>query len=151
MVAEVARRNLILDLAHSPPQVARDVLNMTNIPLVVSYTGIHSVCPVKRNFTDNLMQEIAARGGVIAIGYWSDVTCDDSPTGVAATIKAAIALLGADHVSLGSDFDGSVATAFDTSELAALTQALLDAGLTEDQIAKVMGGNMVRVLRARLP
>mgnify|MGYP000196329250 CR=1 FL=1 len=151
VVTEVARRNLILDLAHSSPQVARDVLDMTDIPLVVSHTGIHSVCPVKRNFTDDLMQEIAARGGVIAIGYWADVTCDDSPAGIATTIKSAIALLGEDHVSLGSDFDGSVGTAFDTSELAALTQALLDKDLTEDQIAKVMGGNMVRVLRERLP
>ncbi|SFR31804.1 Zn-dependent dipeptidase, dipeptidase homolog [Yoonia tamlensis] len=151
VVAEVAARNLVLDLAHSSPQVARDVLAMTDMPLVVSHTGIHSVCAVERNFTDDLMQDIAATGGVIAIGYWADVTCDDSPAGVAASIKAAIALLGEDHVSLGSDFDGSVATAFDTSELAALTQALIDAGLSDDQIGKVMGGNMVRVLRERLP
>jgi len=151
VVSEVAARNLILDLAHSSPQVARDVLAMTDIPLVVSHTGIHSVCPVKRNFTDDLMQDIAATGGVIAIGYWADVTCDDSPAGIAATIKAAVELLGDDHVSLGSDFDGSVPTSFDTSELAALTQALLDTGLSDEQIGKVMGGNMVRVLRERLP
>ncbi|WP_106745302.1 dipeptidase [Yoonia maritima] len=151
VVSEVAARNLILDLAHSSPQVARDVLAMTDIPLVVSHTGIHSVCPVKRNFTDDLMQDIAATGGVIAIGYWADVTCDDSPAGIATTIKAAVELLGDDHVSLGSDFDGSVATSFDTSELAVLTQALLDVGLSDEQIGKVMGGNMVRVLRQRLP
>lgn len=151
VVSEVAARNLILDLAHSSSQVARDVLAMTDIPLVVSHTGIHSVCPVKRNFTDDLMQDIAATGGVIAIGYWADVTCDDSPAGIAATIKAAVELLGDDHVSLGSDFDGSVATSFDTSELAALTQALLDTGLSDETIGKVMGGNMVRVLRERLP
>ncbi|PRY77303.1 microsomal dipeptidase-like Zn-dependent dipeptidase [Yoonia maritima] len=151
VVSEVAARNLILDLAHSSPQVARDVLAMTDIPLVVSHTGIHSVCPVKRNFTDDLMQDIAATGGVIAIGYWADVTCDDSPAGIAATIKAAVELLGDDHVSLGSDFDGSVATSFDASELAALTQALLDTGLSDETIGKVMGGNMVRVLRERLP
>jgi microsomal dipeptidase-like Zn-dependent dipeptidase len=151
VVTAVAARNLILDLAHSSPQVARDVLAMTNMPVVVSHTGIHGVCPVKRNYTDDLMQEIAATGGVVAIGYWADVTCDDSPAGVAAVIKAAIDALGEDHVSLGSDFDGSVTTAFDTSELAALTHAMLEAGLTEDQIAKVMGENMLRVLRARLP
>ncbi|KJZ18907.1 dipeptidase [Loktanella sp. S4079] len=151
LVAEIAQRDLLLDLAHSSPQVVRDVLAMTDIPLVVSHTGIHSVCPVKRNFTDDLMMRIAATGGVIAIGYWADVTCDDSPAGIARTIKAAIALLGEDHVSLGSDFDGSVATSFDASELAALTQALLDQDVTELQISKVMGGNMVRVLRERLP
>jgi microsomal dipeptidase-like Zn-dependent dipeptidase len=96
------------------------------------------------------MQEIAATGGVIGIGYWADVTCDDSPAGIAKTIKAAIDVVGEDHVSLGSDFDGSVTTAFDTSELAALTHALLEIGLTDTQVRKVMGENMIRVLRARL-
>jgi microsomal dipeptidase-like Zn-dependent dipeptidase len=151
VVAEVEARDLILDLAHSSPQVAWDAIAMTDMPLVVSHTGIHSVCAVKRNYPDDLMQAIAATGGVIAIGFWADVTCDDSPDGIATVIQAAIALLGEDHVSLGSDFDGSVATSFDTSELAALTQALLDAGMNEEQISKVMGGNMVRVLRERLP
>lgn len=150
VVAETERQGLILDLAHAAPQVVRDVIAMTDMPLVVSHTGIFSHCPVKRNFPDELMQEIAATGGVIAIGYWNTVTCDESPAGVAAAIKAAVTLLGDDHVALGSDFDGAVTTGFDTSQLAALTHALIAAGLTKDQIAKVMGGNMIRVLRARL-
>ncbi len=151
VVAEVEARDLILDLAHSSPQVVRDVIAMTDMPLVVSHTGIHSVCAVKRNYPDELMQDIAATGGVIAIGYWANAVCDPTPAGIATAITAAIALLGEDHVSLGSDFDGSVATTFDVSELAVLTQALIDAGLSDAQISKVMGGNMVRVLRERLP
>lgn len=151
VVAEVAKRPLILDLAHSSPQVARDVMAMTDIPLVVSHTGLHSHCPVKRNFEDPLMIAIAQGGGVIGLGYWDEVTCQQmDPAGIAAMARAAIAVLGEDAVSLGSDFDGSVATAFDTSELAALTHAMQEAGLTETQITKVMGGNMVRVLKARL-
>lgn len=151
VVAEVVRRNMVLDLAHSSPQVARDVLDMTDIPLVVSHTGIHGHCPAKRNYPDDLMRRIAATGGVIGMGYWAEVACDDiAPDGIARMIRAAIDTVGEDHVSLGSDFDGSVVTAFDTSELPALTQALLDAGLTQTQIRKVMGDNMLRVLRARL-
>lgn len=96
------------------------------------------------------MQAIAAKGRIIAIGYWADVTCGDSPSGVAETIKAAVDLLGEDHVSLESDFDGAVTTGFDVSQLASLTHALLETGLTEAQITKIMGGNMIRVLRARL-
>lgn len=150
VVKEVAARGMILDLAHSSPQVARDVIEMTDMPLVVSHTGIRSHCETKRNYPDDLMQAIAATGGVIGIGYWEDVTCDDSPLGVARTIQAAIDLVGEDHVALGSDYDGTVTTGFDTAELAALTQAMLDIGLTEAQIRKVAGGNMVRVLRDRL-
>lgn len=150
VVAEVAKRGMILDIAHSSPQVARDVLAMVDIPVVVSHTGVHSNCAAKRNYPDDLMRDIAATGGVIGMGYWAEVTCDDSPDGVAKSIKAAIGVVGEDAVSLGSDFDGSVATTFDTSELAAITDALLRAGVSETQIRKVMGENMLRVLRARL-
>ena len=150
VVQAVVERGLILDVSHSSQKVVRDVLEMTDIPLVVSHTGIHKNCEVKRNIPDALMQKIAATGGVIGIGYWADATCDDSPAGVAKAIKVAIEVVGEDAVSLGSDFDGSVTTSFDTSELAALTQAMIDIGLSETQIRKVAGENMLRVLRARL-
>ena len=150
VVAEVAKRGLILDVAHSSEQVVREVLEMTDIPLVLSHTGVKNHCETKRNIDPELMKAIAATGGVVGMGYWEEVTCDDSPAGIARSVKAAVDLLGEDAVSLGSDFDGSVKTTLDTSELAAITQALLDAGLTEGQIRKVMGENMMRVLRERL-
>ncbi len=154
VVTRLVEEGWIIDLAHSSPQVVRDVIDMTEVPLVVSHTGLHSHCETKRNLPDALMRDVVASGGgVIGIGYWADVTCDDSPPkGVAATIRAAIDAVGEDAVSLGgSDYDGSVTTGFDTSDLAALTHALIAAGLSEVQISKVMGGNMMRVLRARLP
>ncbi|MCR8826302.1 dipeptidase [Pseudosulfitobacter koreensis] len=151
VVAEVEQRGMVLDLAHSSPQVVRDVLAMTDMPVVVSHSGIHGNCPVTRNFTDDLMREIAATGGVIGMGYWADVACGDiTPSGIAKMIKAGIDTVGVDHISLGSDFDGSVETAFDTSELPALTHAMLEAGIPEADIRKVAGENMLRVLRARL-
>ncbi|MGI9352419.1 MAG: dipeptidase [Rhizobiaceae bacterium] len=150
VVEEVASRQLVLDVAHSSEQVVSDVLEITDIPIVLSHTGIRSHCDSKRNIPDVLMKQIAAQGGIIGIGYWADVTCDDSPSGIAGAIKAAIDVVGEDHVSLGSDYDGAVTVAFDVSELAALTQALLDAGLSETQIRKVMGENMIRLLRQRL-
>ncbi|MFD1508306.1 dipeptidase [Lacimonas salitolerans] len=151
VVTELTSRPVIIDVAHSSPQVVQQVLAMTDVPIVLSHTGLHSQCEVTRNLPDELMRQIAASGGVIGMGYWADVVCGPiTPNGIADMIAAAIDAVGVDHVSLGSDFDGSVETAFDTSELPALTHALLEQGLTEDQIAKVMGGNMVRVLRARL-
>ena len=69
----------------------------------------------------------------------------------AQTIVAAVDLIGADAVALGSDFDGTVTTSLDTSELAAITQQLLDQGLPESAIRKVMGGNVKRFLTENLP
>lgn len=150
VVSELVARHMVIDLAHASEAMARDVLAMPGTRPIVSHTGIHSVCAVKRNYPDALMRAIAAKGGVIGIGYWPDVTCGRDPVQIAKQIAAAITLVGEEHVSLGSDFDGAVATPFDASELAALTQALMDRGLSEEAIAKVMGGNMVRVLRETL-
>ena len=55
---------------------------------------------------------------------------------------------GIDHVGLGSDFDGAVTTGFDAAGVPAVAQALLDRGLSRDDVAKVMGGNVLRVVRA---
>ncbi len=151
VVTEMIARSMIIDLAHASPQMARDVLAMPDAHPIVSHSGIYSHCQTQRNFPDDLMQAIAAKGGVIGIGFWEDVTCDATPKGIASAISAALALVGEDHVSLGSDYDGAVETTFDVSELAALTQALLDAGLSEEVIAKVMGGNMMRYLSQSLP
>jgi membrane dipeptidase len=150
-VEELVKKHMIIDLAHASPQVAREVLDMVQVPVIVSHTGIYSQCQTQRNFPDALMQEIADKGGLIGIGFWEEVTCDDTPAGIAASVVAAVALVGEDHVSLGSDFDGAVRTRLDVSELAALTQALMDKGMTESVIAKVMGGNMVRFLGQALP
>lgn len=146
VVNHATDKNMIIDVAHSSHQVVKDVLAMTPNPIVVSHTGIHGHCQTKRNLPDELMQAIAKQGGVVGIGYWSDVTCDDTPAGIVKTVRAAINLLGVDHVSLGSDYDGTIETQFDTSELAALTHEMLQQGFSETEIKKVMGENMLRVL-----
>lgn len=151
VVAEMVARHMVIDLAHASPQMARDVLAMPGTRPIVSHTGIHGTCPTKRNFPDELMQAIVAKGGVVGIGFWDEAVCDATPPGIAKSITAAVALLGEDHVSLGSDFDGAVTTDLDSSELAAITQALMDTGMSEAVIAKVMGGNMLRYLRETLP
>jgi membrane dipeptidase len=154
VVSQMMDKHMVIDLAHASPQMAQDVLAMVadqNIPVIVSHSGIHSHCAVKRNFEDDLMRAIAATGGVIGIGYWEDVTCDATPKGIARAIKAGIGVVGVDHIALGSDFDGAVETHFDVAELAAVTQALMDEGLSDTDIAAVMGGNMMRVLGQILP
>jgi microsomal dipeptidase-like Zn-dependent dipeptidase len=150
-VREMERQGIVIDVAHSSPAVVGEVLAMAGRPIVVSHTGIHSHCPGPRNLPDALLERVAAQGGLVGIGFWKDAICDDTPAGVAGAIAAAVALLGPDAVALGSDYDGAVTTAFDASELAALTAALLDRGLPEETIAAVMGGNQLRFLRAQLP
>lgn len=151
VVAAMMEKGMVIDLAHASPQMVEDVLAIGGTRPILSHTGIHGHCASHRNLQDALVKRIADKGGVIGIGYWADVVCGRTPADIAAAIRAAIALVGEDHVSLGSDYDGSVGVPFDAAHLSALTQALMDAGLSEQQIAKVMGGNMMRYLADILP
>ncbi|MBA4490148.1 membrane dipeptidase [Paracoccus sp. S1E-3] len=151
VVDGLMERGMVIDLAHTSPQMVRDVLAIEGTRPIISHTGIRGNCATQRNLPDDLVQAVAAKGGVIGIGYWRDVNCGATPADIAKSIAAAIALVGEDQVSLGSDYDGSVDAPFDTAGLPALTQALMDQGLTEAQIAKVMGGNMMRYLAETLP
>jgi microsomal dipeptidase-like Zn-dependent dipeptidase len=150
-VARMRELSIVIDVAHSSEAVVRDVLAMGAGPLIVSHTGFDGHCPSPRNISDETMELIAENGGLIGVGFWEDVTCDASPAGIADAILWGARRFGVDHIALGSDFDGTVMTELDASELPAITQALLDAGMPEDDIRKVMGGNTVRFFLENLP
>ncbi|WP_439133881.1 dipeptidase [Pseudomaricurvus sp.] len=150
-IVEMERLGIMIDIAHSSPQVVEDVLTLSTQPLIVSHTGFYGHCPSPRNISDTLMKRIASQGGLIGVGYWKGAVCDDIPENIVKAIRYGIDLVGVDHIALGSDFDGSVSTHFDTSELAILTDEMLKAGFTEEEIRKVMGENMVRFLLQQLP
>jgi microsomal dipeptidase-like Zn-dependent dipeptidase len=150
-INEMMRLNIIIDVSHSSENVVKDVLDISTQPLVISHTGFNGHCESPRNISDSLMVEIAKKGGLIAVGFWDAAVCDNTPRAVAEAIKFGIGLIGADHVSLGSDFDGTITPGFDISELEAITHELLELGLSETEIRKVMGGNMLSFLQDNLP
>jgi membrane dipeptidase len=150
-IVEMLRLNIIIDVSHSSENVAKDVLDITNRPIVVSHTGFNGHCESPRNISDGLMQSIAKKGGLIGVGFWDGAVCDNTPKSVAEAIVYGIDLVGVDHVALGSDFDGAITPGFDSSELVAITHELLELGLSDLQIRKVMGGNMFAFLQQNLP
>jgi membrane dipeptidase len=152
---EVVRRaqakHMIIDVAHSAPAVVDDVLEIATRPVVVSHTGLQGICPTARNLEDEQMKRIAAAGGLVAVGFWDGAVCDFTPEGIVRSLRYAIDLLGVDHVALGSDYDGSIEANFDVSEIAVLTQTMIDQGFSDIEIEQVTGENTRRFLLAELP
>jgi membrane dipeptidase len=151
VVLEIQNLDIILDVSHSSENVVKDVLKISNRPMVVSHTGFYGHCPSPRNINDNLMEDIARKGGLIAIGYWDAAVCDNTPKSVAEAIHYGIKLVGAEHVALGSDFDGTINPGFDTAELVAITHELIELGIDDNSIRLVMGENMLNFLQKNLP
>lgn len=151
VVKKMEEKHIIVDLAHVSSKAVDEVLAMATRPVVVSHGGVAAICPGPRNWTDDQLRRLAANGGVIGIGFWAGAVCDASPAGVAKAIRHAVDVAGIDHVGLGSDWDGAIDAAFDASGMPLVTQALLAQGFSEDDIAKIMGENVIRILLQGLP
>ena len=151
LIAELERQRILVDVAHASARTIDDVLGVATRPLVCSHAGVRAVADNARNLSDDQLRGIAATGGVVGIGFWPTASGGDDVTWIARSIRHAVSIVGADHVALGSDFDGAVPVPFDAGGMGLVTSALLAEGLDEGQIASVMGGSAVRLLRETLP
>ncbi|PSW05449.1 dipeptidase [Photobacterium lipolyticum] len=151
LIPQMESLGITIDLAHASPAAFRETLELATKPIVVSHGGVQGTCPGNRNLTDEQIGAVAKNADVIGIGYWKSAVCDPSVKGVVKAIFYTIKVAGIDHVGLGSDFDGNVTTPFDTTGVPMLTEALLAQGLSREDVSKVLGGNVFRVLKSNLP
>lgn len=151
VIAEMERLGMLVDLAHASPQTIDDVLSIATRPVVFSHTGVLGTCDSPRNISDAALDRTAAGGGVVGIGFFESATCGTDLAAVVQAIRYTVDRIGAEHVALGSDFDGFVATPIDASQMASLTEALLAANFSEAEIRAIMGLNVQRVLSRVLP
>lgn len=148
VVPRMEELGMIVDIAHCSRACVADILKIARRPVVSSHGGVQATCKVNRNLNDEQIRGVAATGGLIGIGYWDAAICDTSPASIAKAMKHVRDLVGIQYVALGSDYDGGTTVRFDTSKLVQVTQALIDAGFTDDEIRAAMGGNAIRVLKA---
>ncbi len=88
---------------------------------------------------DKILREYVAQGKLPHV-YWTKIIDH---------IDHAVKLVGADHVGLGSDFDGADMPygMEDATHLPQITNALLEKGYSESDITKILGGNTLRLMQ----
>ena len=151
LVELMQERGVFVDLAHASSQTINDVLALARRPIFVSHSGVKGTCDNNRNLSDEQLKRIALTGGVVGIGFWDTATCGTDAKAIAKAIRYTVNLIGADHVALGSDYDGAITAPFDTTGVVQITDALLQEGFSETEIRKIMGENIIRTLQFFLP
>jgi len=160
LVELLNHHRVLVDLAHLSPKTFDQVLavNERTTPVIVSHTGLSAIHRHWRNLSDQQMRAVADTGGLIGVFFFGPYLGGGILGGrvelVARHIAHAVRVLGAEYVALGSDWDGMIVTPTDMRtccELPRLVQALLDVGLTDEQIVKVLGGSFLGLLERMHP
>jgi membrane dipeptidase len=156
-VRRLNQHRILVDLAHVSRAGFWDAVDahVRGSPFVVSHTGVAGVFEHWRNLDDAQLRAVADSGGTIGIMYHSEYLGDPLFGGRLETIvrhlEHTVDVAGEDHVSLGSDWDGSIVTPRDMQtclELPKLTQAMLERRWSEARIRKVLGLNVLRVIES---
>jgi membrane dipeptidase len=160
LIFELESRGVWVDLAHASKRTFWDSVQAHDRarPLVASHTGFFGVTPHWRNLADDQAQAIVDSGGIIGVLYHGHFLGERFWGGTVAAVARHIAYgikhFGAEHICLGSDWDGLIATPLDMPtclELPKLVQALLDQGVGEADVTQVLGKSFLRLLRQTAP
>lgn len=173
VIKEMNRVGMIVDLSHVSKNTMLDVLGGNPVkfkgsvaPIIFSHSSAFTICQHPRNVPDDVLQLVKGTGSLVMVNFAPDfISClslpRDSETGVPdryppnSTIHQVVRhityignLIGYDHVGLGSDFDGIPTTPEgldDVSKFPDLVAELLRAGVSDEDAAKIVGGNILRV------
>jgi membrane dipeptidase len=199
VVREMNQLGVIVDISHVADKTFYDALAVSKAPMFASHSSCRAICDAARNMTDQMIKDLAAKGGVIQINYhvsflsqeFRDAEKEDPSinesigkevkkrcgdddeacqllegdkltreavaagklprvewTKIIEHIDHAVKLVGADHVGLGSDFDGANMPygMEDATMIPKITEALLQKGYSENDIRKILGENTLRVM-----
>lgn len=152
VIRRMNEEGIMVDLSHAAEKSFYDALDISSTPIVCSHSNSRALCDVPRNLTDDQMRALAQKGGVAHITLYHGFLRADTPEATILDaidhLEHAIQVMGIDHVGIGTDFDGdgTVRGCADASELINFTRHLLKRRYSERDIAKIWGGNWLRVM-----
>ncbi|KAL4949380.1 renal dipeptidase family [Aspergillus filifer] len=154
IVKEMNRVGLIIDLSHTSEAVMRQVLDLSEAPVIFSHSAVASIVPHLRNVSDEILLKLKTNNGVIMITFIpSLIHADPSEANIDHIIdhiQHVGRLIGYGHIGLGSDYDGmfsAVKGVDDVAQYPVLIARMLERGIARSDVEKIIGYNVIRVLR----
>ncbi len=146
VIAAMNEVGIIVDLAHASEKTVLDALKIARKPTVITHTHINTAQLQNPRFVSpEIAQAIAETGGYI--GAW--------PAGIGETtlaefidrIEFLVRAVGEDAVAMGSDMDANYKPVLETyRKFPLVVGALQKRGYSTQTLAKIMGGNVLRVM-----
>ncbi len=105
MVAEFNRVGILIDLSHVGERTCRDVIAISEKPVSVTHANPSDLIPHLRNKSNTLIRELAAKGGVIGLATYANISGDyiQSADKWSEIVAYAADVAGIDHIAIGTD------------------------------------------------
>ena len=165
LIREMNKVGIMVDISHVSDKAFYESIEISDVPVIASHSSLRHFTPgFERNVSDDMLIKLASKGGVISINFGSSFLTKkaleyrrnrEGPypfadvTDVVDHIDRVVNLVGIDHVGIGSDYDGVGDTLpsnlKDVSTFPNLISELLTRGYTEEDIEKILSGNIIRV------
>jgi membrane dipeptidase len=167
LLREMERLNIILDATHLCDESFRDALDHFRGPVWASHSNCRALVPHNRQFSDDQIRELIARGAVIGAAFdaWMIVPGwvrgSSTPASAGVTLERVVDHIdhicqiagNARHCMIGSDLDGAFGREqcpadIDTiADLAKVPGLLRRRGYSEESVTNIAHGNFIRFLR----
>ncbi|MDX9918025.1 MAG: dipeptidase [Gudongella sp.] len=151
-VKQMNSLGMIVDVSHLAETTFWDVIETTELPIIASHSGAMSVHMHARNMTDDQIKAVGENGGVVSAVFFTEFIGKKGEASVSKIvdhIDHIVKIAGVDHAGLGSDFDGAdmPEDLKDATGIYKITEELAKRGYNEKDIKKILGLNLLRVIR----
>lgn len=160
VIKEMNRLHMVVDVSHANEKTFWDILDTSVLPVIASHSNCKRKCFVTRNLTDQQMQAMAEKGGLIGMNSCEEFISEDPDLQDAEHLAEHAAymadLIGVEHIACGFDFGGYYYPEDTQKDLFGPWQAqnfiegLRNKGFSEDEIRAIAYGNTMEFLRKYL-
>lgn len=151
VIEEMNKLGILVDVSHLAKATFWDVIRTTKAPIIASHSAVYNLRKHQRNLKDDQLKAIKENDGVVSVVLFPNFLSDKKEVHIkdfVDHIDYIVKLIGIDHVGLGSDFDGASMPIDleNSSKMYRITDELINRGYKEEDIEKILGGNLLRVL-----
>jgi membrane dipeptidase len=154
--AAVIRRmnelGIMVDISHASKAAALEAMDLSAAPVIASHSSVRALTDHVRNLDDETLMRLRDDGGVVQIVAYPDYIGSGEPKTVSDLvdhIDYVVDLIGVEYVGISSDFGGGggIEGWNDATETPNITAELVSRGYSEEEIALIWSGNLLRVWR----